>query len=95
MKRPVVVDLFAGAGGFSLGFKLESYEVAVAVDIDSAAVRTYSVNFPTTIVLQEDIKYLSSSDIMEVLKNRTPDVVIGSPPCEPFTGANPNRFENE
>jgi len=94
VRKIVVVDLFAGAGGFSLGFKLENFSIEVAVDIDNSASKTFSLNFPETVVLQEDIKYLSGSDILDITR-RSPDILIGSPPCEPFTGANPNRFEND
>lgn len=89
-----VVDLFSGAGGFSLGFKLEGYKLLLAIDVNHSAARTYSINFPNTVVLEEDIREISAEDVLEFTSNEKPDIVIGSPPCEAFTAANPNRLKN-
>ncbi|MEM2006338.1 MAG: DNA cytosine methyltransferase [Sulfolobales archaeon] len=86
-----LLDLFSGAGGFSRGFKDEGYRVLLAVDNDKTVSRTYSANFPRTIVLSEDIREVSCDDIMYIINRARVDVVIGSPPCEPFTAANPRR----
>ncbi|RFA96849.1 DNA cytosine methyltransferase [Pyrobaculum aerophilum] len=86
------VDLFAGGGGFGLGFRMAGFKIAVAVDIDRDAVRTYSANHRDTITIQEDIRYIDYRDLLKYADNV--DVIIGSPPCEPFTAANPNRMED-
>jgi DNA (cytosine-5)-methyltransferase 1 len=91
-RRPVVVDLFSGGGGFGLGFQENGFEVKVAVDADHAAARTYSSNFPGAVVLEEDIRELNHKTVLELAEGV--DVLIGSPPCEPFTAANPNRMRN-
>ncbi len=88
-----VVDLFSGAGGFSLGFRGQGFKVLVAIDIDHSAARTYSLNFPDTTVLEEDIREITGKDILDIIGS-PPEVVIGSPPCEPFTAANPLRLDN-
>ncbi len=85
-----LVDLFSGAGGFARGFKQAGFRVLLAVDSFVPAARSYKANFPEAVVLAEDIKQLSGADIAELVGE--PDVVIGSPPCEPFTGANPRRM---
>jgi DNA (cytosine-5)-methyltransferase 1 len=87
-----VVDLFAGAGGFALGFRLAGFKIAVAVDADRNAARTYSANHGNTVVLQEDARGVDYRDLLKYAGDI--DVVIGSPPCEPFTAANPNRAED-
>ncbi len=89
---PVVVDLFCGAGGFSRGFKDAGFRIVFGIDNDEACARSFKLNFPEALVLAEDIKGISGDDI-EYLAGR-PDVVIGGPPCEPFTAANPNRYPN-
>ncbi|MCX8137843.1 DNA cytosine methyltransferase [Pyrobaculum aerophilum] len=86
------VDLFAGGGGFGLGFRMAGFKIAVAVDIDRDAVRTYSANHRYTIIIQEDIRYIDYGDLLKYAGDV--DVIIGSPPCEPFTAANPNRMED-
>ncbi len=86
----VVVDLFAGAGGFSRGFELEGFEVAVAVENFKPVAETYKTNFPETEVIVRDVKLVSGEEIERICGDV--DVLIGSPPCEPFTSANAKRF---
>jgi len=90
----ILVDLFCGAGGFSLGFYLTNrFRHMLAIDNYPPAAKTYKQNFPNTIVITEDIKDINS-DIIFDLVDKDIDVVMGSPPCEPFTGANPRRERN-
>lgn len=85
-----VIDLFSGGGGFSLGFKEIGFKIIAAIDNDTSCGKTFKFNFPQAIVLVEDIRNIDGKDIL-YLTNKFPDIVIGSPPCEPFTSANPNR----
>ncbi len=92
--RYTLVDLFCGAGGFSLGFSLTGrYKHLLAIDNYPPVAKTYKQNFPGTIVLVEDIKEVNGRLIGDLVDGDV-DVVIGSPPCEPFTGANPRRKRN-
>jgi DNA (cytosine-5)-methyltransferase 1 len=84
-RRLTVVDLFAGAGGFSRGFVDEGFEVLAAVENEPGARRAYAQNFPAHRLLTDDIKAL---DLAALPK---PDVLLGSPPCEAFTVANAQR----
>jgi DNA (cytosine-5)-methyltransferase 1 len=52
--RPVAVDLFAGAGGLSLGFCQAGFRMALAVEWDRDAGHTYQINHPTTPVFSWD-----------------------------------------
>ncbi len=83
-----VLDLFSGAGGFSSGFALHSGDSHLALDIDSPALATYTLNYPEARTLQWDIGTTHSVDILKELGGR-PDIVIASPPCEEFSRANP------
>ncbi|ALU11592.1 modification methylase [Ignicoccus islandicus DSM 13165] len=85
-------DLFSGAGGFALGFERSGFESVIGVDNDRAAIRSYAANHKKALALNEDISKLSSR-VLERLGG-TPDVIIGSPPCEPYTAANPKREIN-
>lgn len=88
-KSYTVVDLFAGGGGFSRGFEEAGFKTIVAVDNYPPAAKTFKANFPYSLVIADDIKEIDASII-----NVRPDVVIASPPCEPFTSANPNRMKD-
>jgi DNA (cytosine-5)-methyltransferase 1 len=95
LKEYTVVDLFCGAGGFSLGFHLtRRFRTLLAIDNYNPAGLTYKLNFPMVKVLLEDIKDVNDSLLRKILGGAKIDVLIGSPPCEPFTGANPRRERN-
>ncbi len=85
-----VVDLFAGAGGFSRGFESEGFKVVVAVENFKPVAETYKTNFPETEVIVRDVKLVTGKEIERICGDV--DVLIGSPPCEPFTSANAKRF---
>ena len=87
-----VVDLFCGAGGFSRGFKDEGFQVVLGIDNVEAIAESFRRNFPDAEVLVEDISSLRSEEIYSITGDI--DVIIGGPPCEPFTGANPQRRPN-
>lgn len=79
------VDLFAGAGGMSLGAKLAGIDVALAVEFDTHAAATYSHNHRKTNVIVDNIKSLSKIDISR--KNKT-TILFGGPPCQGFSTSN-------
>ena len=43
--RPIGIDLFAGAGGLSLGFESAGFDIAAAVEIDPIHAATHEFNF--------------------------------------------------
>jgi DNA (cytosine-5)-methyltransferase 1 len=88
MENIEFIDLFAGAGGFTIGFVEEGYKVVLAIDISEACEESYRANFPNTIFLRKDIRYLHSSTIKEYIKDI--DLIIASPPCESFTTISQN-----
>lgn len=81
------IDLFSGAGGMSLGFDREGFKNLFAVEIDKNACKTYSLNFPHHLLLNDDIKLLTENQIKGLIKNIKVDVVIGGPPCQGFSMA--------
>ncbi|MDT7867648.1 MAG: DNA cytosine methyltransferase [Acidianus sp.] len=92
----MVADLFSGAGGFSRGFELAGFNVVVAVENDPPVAKTYKANFPYAYLIADDVKDVSERTIREIsgLGRGDFDVIIASPPCEPFTPTNRNRMPN-
>ncbi|HEY9694568.1 MAG TPA: DNA cytosine methyltransferase [Oculatellaceae cyanobacterium] len=86
-KRPIGVDLFAGAGGMTLGFEQAGFDVLASVEIDPIHCATHKFNFPFWSVLCKDIAYIEGRDIRNIssIGNREIDVVFGGPPCQGFS----------
>ncbi len=93
-KRNSLVDLFAGGGGFTRGFHEAGFNSILAIEVDDAAARTYVVNYPRAMTIAEDIRDVRCEHVRRLIQGIEVDVLIGSPPCEPFTGSNPNRMRD-
>lgn len=90
MKKKVL-DTFAGAGGFSLGFHLSGkYEIIGAIEKDSWAAETFKFNHPNSKVIHNSIELLKDDEIIDLFKDQKPDVILGGPPCQGFSIANKN-----
>lgn len=85
MKMYKYIDLFAGAGGMSLGFDNAEFENVLAVEYDKCFAETYSFNFPKHNLKVADIKTISNDEIKKLIGNRKIDVIIGGPPCQGFS----------
>ena len=86
------IDLFSGAGGFSHGFKQLGFEDLLAIEQNDTAANTYSYNYPDSKVIVNDIRRIHSLGILNELESDV-DVILASPPCEPFTSANSKRMK--
>ena len=73
-----VIDLFAGAGGMTAGFKQAGFEPVFAVELDPDAAATYRANFGDHVVA-EPIESVSGERFPQA------DVVMGGPPCQGFS----------
>jgi DNA (cytosine-5)-methyltransferase 1 len=79
-----VVDLFAGIGGFTLGFHKEgSFETVFSNDVDSDMVETYKLNFPDVPTQCSNITKVNFDKILSL--NKTIDVIVGGPPCQAYS----------
>ena len=86
MEKYKVVDLFAGAGGLSLGFEqTNKFEIKVAFENSPYMQETYRANHPNVDV-QGDV---CVADYAQIQRDHGEiDVVIGGPPCQGFSNAN-------
>lgn len=83
-----LIDLFSGAGGFTLGFsETGRFESVFANDFNAYAAKTYNANYGDH-CLQGDINELLES---KSIRLPTADVVIGGPPCQGFSLLNKQR----
>ncbi len=100
-KRPVVIDLFAGVGGLSLGFAAAGFNVVLAVDNDPQACEAHQKNFPETIMIQGDINEFANnpteylSTVAPQVKDSNVSGVIGGPPCQGFSYIGERYIEDE
>jgi DNA (cytosine-5)-methyltransferase 1 len=92
VKKIKFIDLFAGAGGFSLGFNLSGhYTLSCAIEQDHWAADTLRENKENdSIIIEDDIrKYKTKKKITAACGNIYPDVIVGGPPCQGFSVAGP------
>jgi len=80
MVRPIVVELFAGAGGLALGLEEAGLNATMLVEFDNDCAETLKLNRPNWNVVHKDIKDVNFSGIKA-------DVVTGGFPCQAFSHA--------
>jgi DNA (cytosine-5)-methyltransferase 1 len=77
-----LVSLFTGSGGFDLGFdKTGKFETVFANDFNKWACISY----------QRNVGDIVCDDIRNLKEVPKADVMIGGPPCQGFSTANPDR----
>ncbi|WP_022763320.1 DNA cytosine methyltransferase [Butyrivibrio sp. AD3002] len=84
------LDLFAGAGGMTLGFKNAGIESVGAIEIDRFAAETFSYNFPDIPMYNRDIHTFTEKEIKKLFNGV--DIIAGGPPCQGFSVAGPSQY---
>jgi DNA (cytosine-5)-methyltransferase 1 len=89
--RSRVLDLFAGCGGLSLGFRAAGFGIAAAVEFDPNAAATHGANFhpeDPRHAIARDITALTPEQLCDELGlgpvATAVDVIVGGPPCQAF-----------
>lgn len=88
--RPTFIDLFAGCGGFSLGFIRAGWRCVAMVEYEYWPTVTYCSNIPHNQeaplhIYKEDIRNINGRDILHRLNRYDIDAVVGGPPCQSFS----------
>lgn len=91
-KGLIGIDLFAGAGGMSLGAQLAGINVSFAIEKDKHAASTYLHNHPGTKLLIDDIRNLNKIKVKDENKST---VLFGGPPCQGFSTSNQRTRNKE
>ena len=93
------VDLFCGAGGLSLGFKIAGWRPLLAVDSDPSAAETYASNIHRSVVTGSlgDPKVFEDAvrAARKVRPYDSPLFVIGGPPCQGLSTAGNRRSRED
>lgn len=85
--HPIVIDVFSGVGGLSLGAARAGFNVVAAIELDGLALTTHRINFPNSAHLKKDVSVLSADELWEILSLRPGSIqgLIGGPPCQGFS----------
>jgi DNA (cytosine-5)-methyltransferase 1 len=86
MSKPKLISLFTGAGGLDYGFEAAGFETAVAVEMDHDCCQTLRANRSWP-VIERDIFAVPTSEMLRTggLRQGDVDLLIGGPPCQPFS----------
>jgi len=86
-QRPIAVDLFAGAGGMTLGFEQAGFDILAAVEFDPIHASVHEYNFPFWTTICKSVTNITSEEIrsQSTIGDRNIDVVFGGPPCQGFS----------
>lgn len=83
--RPIVVDLFCGAGGLSEGLRQAGFDPRVAVDFDPNAIATYKANHPETETILGNVENVTGEQIKRLAGSDDIDLIAGGPSCQGFS----------
>ena len=92
-ERLTAIDLFAGAGGLSEGFRQAGFDILAANDFDAFAEETFRLNHPESAFLSGPIQDIQAGDFLAVagIERGELDVLLGGPPCQAFSVYNHQR----
>ena len=86
MKEYRGIDLFAGAGGLSVGAEMAGITVKYAIEFNKSAAQSYTRNHPDTKMKCEDMRKVNAAEYID--ENSPVFIIMGGPPCQGFSLAN-------
>ena len=92
--RPWAVDLFCGAGGLSLGLEEEGFSVVAGADSDAVSTETHAANIQSLTWTGDLSKPDGFIDQLDEWGIESVDLVVGGPPCQPFSNAGSSKIGN-
>ena len=93
--KPLVVELFCGCGGTSVGFEMAGYQIALGCDIHRFSIETFRRNHEGVSTILGDIHNVKTEDVLKLLNGRQVDVLIGGVPCQGFSLNNRKRHADD
>jgi DNA (cytosine-5)-methyltransferase 1 len=87
LPRQTAVDLFAGYGGLTQGLRDAGFHVLAAIELDELAADTYRSNHPTTKMIVQDIRTVTSRTLARAagVRKSELDLLTSCPPCQGFS----------
>ena len=76
-----VASMFSGIGGIDLAFQTAGFDIVWSNEKDAAACKTYRYNFPSTNLIEGDIRNIDANAIPSF------DVLVAGFPCQSFSTA--------
>lgn len=89
MAKPKLISLFSGAGGLDYGFEAAGFSTGVCVELDHDCCETLRQSRPRWNVIERSVFDVPTSEMLEACGARAGevDLLIGGPPCQPFSKA--------
>jgi DNA (cytosine-5)-methyltransferase 1 len=85
MEELIAVELFAGAGGLSIGLENAGFRVVLANEIEKDFAETFKTNHPETHVINQDIAKVDFRKELSLLGYKNVTLLSGGPPCQGFS----------
>lgn len=91
----MIVDLFCGCGGLSLGAHIAGFDKVLAIDKDVDLSSSYLKNFPTATLQNADLSVCEPSQFANDIGSVRPTGIIGGPPCQGFSSMGKREESDE
>lgn len=93
--KPLIIDLFCGAGGLSHGFESAGFETVLAIDHWDDAIKTFNFNNTSNVGISMDIHDLTNEFLFKKLDDRRVTGIVGGPPCQGFSTVGTRDINDE